>query len=216
VKAVALSQQWPRIKCSSSVYCDLLFWATLWKSSSNIIRVTLITENFVIFCLHSVIGDYILLFVPSDCWILDILLSLFQFCFLVDVIIFICNFSGLVSCLLLIFYIKRLHTLDELEVPRDWPNSFWWLQQDSMNLPILMPDDENAVSEMLSLKKSKTLNHVQNNILVCCNKPLLLHDYHCSDLSSFREMCHWIERIKYCYLIASSVWENHFHTARSK
>lgn len=89
-------------------YC---FWATLWKFSSSIIWVTLIIENLVIFCLHSVIGDYILLCVPSDWWILDIPLSWFQFCFLVDVIIFISNFSGLVSCLLLIFYVKRIHIL---------------------------------------------------------------------------------------------------------
>jgi len=90
-------------------YC---FWASLWMSSASIIWDTLIIKSSLIFCLHSVIGDYILLFVPSDWWILDIPLSWFQFSFLVDVIIFISKFSGLVSCLLLIFYIKRIHNLD--------------------------------------------------------------------------------------------------------
>jgi len=143
-------------------------------------------------------------------------LSWFQFSFLVDVIIFISNFSGLVSCLLLIFYIKRIRNLDRtwsvqrlnqlfLVAPTGWDEPshpyVWWWKCSFWNV---------------EFEKSKTVNHVQNNILVCCNKSLLLHDYHCSDLSFFREMCQWIERMKYCYQIASSVWENYFCTVRSK
>jgi hypothetical protein len=137
---------------SDHAYCTVVLFIvtycvrdTLWKSSASIIQVILITENLIIFCLHSIIDDYILLFVPSDWWILDVRLSWFQFCF-----------SGLVSCLLLIFYIKRIHTLDRTwsvhrlnQLVSDGSNSIGW------TFPSFTPDDENAVSNMLSLKKAK-------------------------------------------------------------
>lgn len=174
---------------SDLAYCAVVlhivtyyFRATVWKSSSSIIWVTLIIENLVIFCLHSTIDDCVLLFVPSDWWILDVPLSWFQFCFLVDVIIFISNFSGLVSCLLLIFYIKRMHPLDWTLVSRDWTNPFWWLQQGRMNLSILYAWWWKHNFWNVEFEKTKTVNHVQYNIPVCCNKTLLLH------LSLFRSV----------------------------